>query len=1117
MKLHITLPALYIAATAFVSQAVEPTFYAGHSVMSEGSWASITCPEAGATLVTDATLRSLGFSDPKRVRVYGTGAYPASDGLNAGMLDDMPQVPSVRTSKGIVFYAMGPDKWTATGDPLYPYEHTLNPYTDKIVYFLSDRDSVAGPEPVDMRDGATSSRVTAFRTRVLHEQELEHLGASGRTYVGEDFRATRGRNFKFSMPGRRGDKIALRIRFSTKVTNGSSILSATVNGISGLLPDLTIEGCQTENYAVLKTLADTLSVAGESLDLGLTYTLSGTLFNANLDYIELFYDRACELTDGEFRFHSLLSPGQTISVAGCDAGTRIWDLSSANGIPREVLFTLENGNALIPVGLKDNIDMVAFNPEKITRTATAGDRYTNQDLHGMEAPEMLIISSPAYAEGARVIADTHAEDDGLRCAIVDPVDIYNEFTGGNPDPTAFRKLLKMWRDRGTNVPYCLLMGKPSYDLKNKTRRGYTPLPIWQSPDGLNETSSFSNDDYIGMTDDCADNEFSIRRATINTAVGRIPCISSNQALSTAMKIRDHVLDADLGAWRNKVMLIADDGDSGTHLDQSQTNYNGYRSGYGRSYNYDRLYLDAYPLVNGASGSTYPQATKKMLANYNDGVAFTNYTGHSSDYGWGHEHLWEWRDIVSMTNPNKTVIYAATCRFCPWDEDGTSAGEELLLNTRGGVAALITASRTVYISQNGTLNSCFSKRLFERDDNDMTIPVAEALRRAKNDYSGDNNRLRYIFAGDPAMRLNNIRHRIVVDSINGVNVSSGINYAQAKGGSRITLSGRVTNTAGKLLRDFNGSLDIQLYDAETVIQTNGNNDSSAKRIYNDRKNRLAVAVADVRKGQWSASLVLPMEISNNYSPALVSVYASDKRRREANGSSERLYIYGYEEETVDSIGPVIEHFYLNRPDFKDGDVVNASPVVRARLTDASGINLSDAGVGHRITLRVDDNVPYSDVSTGFTADIDGCGGDIFYQIKDLAPGNHTLTLEAWDNLNNSTRSTISFRVSAQADPYILSLGTDCNPATSGVNFSVGVDRPETDIECNLQVMDLNGRVLWEFNSDGTSGRDATISAYWNLCDKNGRRVPRGIYLYRARVRTADGVWSTRTNKLAVTAQ
>ena len=83
----------------------------------------------------------------------------------------------------------------------------------------------------------------------------------------------------------------------------------------------------------------------------------------------------------------------------------------------------------------------------------------------------------------------------------------------------------------------------------------------------------------------------------------------------ASKIEKYVKNPNYGAWRNKVMIIADDGDNGNHLAQAEAVYDNLRSsGNGKSFLYDRLYLDSYPLEYSSVGAIYPKATERMLRN-----------------------------------------------------------------------------------------------------------------------------------------------------------------------------------------------------------------------------------------------------------------------------------------------------------------------------------------------------------------------------------------------------------------------------------------------------------------------------------------------------------------------
>ena len=70
---------------------------------------------------------------------------------------------------------------------------------------------------------------------------------------------------------------------------------------------------------------------------------------------------------------------------------------------------------------------------------------------------------------------------------------------------------------------------------------------------------------------------------------------------------------------------------------------------------------------------------------------------------------------------------------------------------------------------------------------------------------------------------------------------------------------------------------------------------------------------------------------------------------------------------------------------------------------------------------------------------------------------------------------------------------------------------------VSVFNLLGHKLWEQTSTGRSDMFVSSPVTWDLTDGTGRRVPRGIYLYRATV-TADGeTFVSGSRKIAVTSR
>jgi hypothetical protein len=210
--------------------------------------------------------------------------------------------------------------------------------------------------------------------------------------------------------------------------------------------------------------------------------------------------------------------------------------------------------------------------------------------------------------------------------------------------------------------------------------------------------------------------------------------------------------------------------------------------------------------------------------------------------------------------------------------------------------------------------------------------------------------------------------------------------------------------------------------------------------------------------------------------------------------------------------------LNHSNFKEGDKVNTEPMLIAQVSDNVGINLSTSGIGHQMTLLLDGKTSYNDVSLYYTPSTDGsASGTINYPLEELTAGEHTLRLRVWDVANNSASQTIQFTVANDVAPTIYDVYTDANPASTTANFYISHDRPDAMCTVTVSVYNLLGHLLWQSSATGLSDMFTSIPVTWDLCDTAGRRVNRGIYIYRASITTDGTTYTTKSKKLAVTAQ
>ncbi len=1145
----------FVAALSVLSAlpvfALPVSHYAQSSVLSSGKWAKIRVENTGMQFLSNAQLKNLGFTNPSKVNVYGYGGRMISEVLDSKQIDDLPLLPCVRTEKGIVFFGVNSVDWTASSSSKMKYRHINHAYEDASYYFLSDRE-------VDVKDmeeygrvELTGSPVTTFVERIAYEKDLSCPTYTGRLMAGEDFRTVTARSFPFRLPDNVGGDARIKIGYVARTTGGNAVFKASVNG-KKLGSDCSVPDATNNTYLISKAVYYTLDDAGDKFDIDINFSLSSgaVLFHSNLDFIEIEYDRSLRLKDGSLHFYLRSPAGSVIEVSGCSASTVIWDVTDASA-PERVGFTLDGTTARF--GTKDGSyrEYVAFEPSKVAEAPVSAGKVSNQDIHSLPVPDMLIITPKEYQSQAERVAELHRRVDGMVVHVLTPEVLYNEFSCGTRDISAFRKAMKMWFDRGGDdrqIRYCLIMSRPTYDNKLLNdmvkRAGYPRIPIWQSPEGTTGTDSayithadsYSTDDIIGMLEDCEGKDFKIATETINVAVGRMPVKSLAEAKSSVDKLIKYVEEPEMGAWRNNVMLVADDGET-DHLNDTDYSYGKLTADYsGASYSYDKLYLDAFILKPSGTNMYYMDMRDKFAAKMKEGIMFLSYVGHGHPTGLSNDGFMTWEDINSFSNRRLPFLYTATCEFAPWDEDELTGGEIVWLNPTSGFIGLISTSRTTYIAANGSLTRGMFYGMLGRDADGRRRRVGDILTYGKNnmitfednnkkkekpdksDFSG-RNKLKFTIIGDPALQLPIPSADVIVDKINGQDIVGDVADAPvlpARG--KAVVEGHIAKIDGSVDSEFNGTVELLLLDAEKVITTHGNNEGQ-ELTYNDRSTRLFKCSAKVKDGLWSADVFIPMEIENNYSPALITLYAYSDAGVEANGHTDKLYVYGYDEDApVDDEGPTIKRFTLNSDSFRDGSVIGSTPVVYAEVYDDSGINISAVGLGHTMTLVLDGKESISGVADYYVPyPDDSRGGNISYLMPRVEPGEHTLDLIVWDNAGNSSKASLNFVVGAHETTVIYDLTTDKNPASSSVVFMLTAEQPEPGTECIIDVFDLNGRRLWTNSTLVNFAGDANVQMKWDLRDASGRRVPRGIYLYRATVKNSKGIVDTATKKLAVTAQ
>ncbi|MCM1319293.1 MAG: type IX secretion system sortase PorU [Muribaculaceae bacterium] len=1105
--------------------------YASSSRLATGKWAKIKVNEDGLQFLSNETLKKMGFTDPSKVHVYGYGGTRLPQTLDASFVDDLPLQPCVRTADGIIFFGVGTVNWKAIGSRI---SHEQNPYSSASYYFVSDADLREG-ESEDAPElaviyGSDDERVSTATQYLLHEVEQMSAGHTGSDLFGEDFRTTNTRTFTFETPGIIGNEVRYNVAFASKAGSGSVVSVSSAGKELGSI-SFSADSDGDLHARVLRREFDSETDSEGKASVTLKYAGSGVIYKAMLDFIECSYTRELKLTDTPLLFHYVVSKTshKVFTVSGVSDKTMIWDVSDPARI-KTVKYDLSGGVASFApegTGLRR---YVVFNPGQYSLEPSSAGSVSNQDLHALETPGMVIITPKEYKTQAERIAEMHRTNDDMTVHVLTPEVIYNEFSSGTPDVTAYRKLLKMWYDRTwsatSEVGLCLLFARTTYDQRELTDNlksaKYPRILTWQSTADLtgssatiSETNSYCTDNYIAMLDDCT--SFSMTAAKMRVGVGRMPVKSTTEAKLMVDKLINFVNNPDYGSWRNNVLLLADDGDYAIHAEQSNKLYDRLTQNGGGNLLYERMNIDAYEYGTNSYKKTYPAAKSRMLNLIEEGVSLWSYIGHANTTSLTGEDMWTYTDLTSMTNKHLPVLYTASCEFIRFDSDAVSGCESMWLHANSGIISAIAANRKVFISNNESFTNAFGVAYFQRDGDNLPRRMGDVYMTTVNNAGVSDNRHRYALMGDPAMRVPIPTYNVNVESMADCDIESitdSADYPVLPGLSKAKVTGTITNPDGSPATDFNGTVVATLHDAEVVVTTKGHYTDSKGLDgtiinYNDRKNKLFTGYFPVKNGQWEAILLLPEEIENATTQARLTLHAYDDKV-DAAGSTDKFFIYGWADEAeADNIDPEIVYMYLNNSAFRSGTTVGPDPVFKAKVRDDSGINISTAGVGRLLTVVVDNNKVYDNLSDYFvTEQTDPGAGTISYTLSGLAEGDHTLEFLVWDNAGNCSRAGFDFRIAPQSEIPNLNIYTDASPAVSSVTFFI--DSPEA-VSGLVEVFDLSGRRVWY--NEAPKG-DGALSTKWNLNDNGGTRVPRGIYLYRATVRNASGKEHRATKKFAV---
>lgn len=1104
--------------------------YAAHSQLSSGRWVKIKVEQSGVYRLTASALADMGFTDPSKVSVHGYGGWILDEDFSKGTyLDDVPAIPIWRDGESIYFYAKGPVKWEYNAYD-QRFSHTNNPYSTAGYYFVTDATDVLNMETQASVEGAVR-QISTFDDYQVWETESVAVNESGRQLFGESFTTTTSRDFSFTVPGITQDDAIITMRFIAKTSSRTPVTLEVGDERLNLSISAPV---QYETYTA--AVADSGSIVwrgekNERVNMNVTYGKSGDE-NAHLDYIRFQMRRALRLYDSQTAFRSTDAIGNVsrFQVGDASSSTIVFEITDTQA-PKLVSTALDGSTLSFSISASSQLrEFVAFDKNRLNNTPIIVGEINPQDLHGMELPNMVIIVPNAFTSQAERLAEEHRKRDGLKVAVINPEAIYNEFSSGMPEATAYRRMLKMFYDRSTDtnaLQYLLLFGDGAFDNRGLTHEWSqnssllsNMLLTYQSENSIN-IYSYTSDDYFGVLEDNSGRNLASDRMCIG--IGRLPVRTYTEARAAVDKIISYMDNTLPGDWKNNITFMADDGsnadtDKQIHMRQANELAQIVQENY-PEFCINKLYFDAYTKERTGGNASYPDVESNLQKQLRNGVMILNYVGHGNTTSLSDEHVVTQSAIQQYNYPYLPLWITATCDFTRFDALSTSAGESVFLNEKSGGIALFTTTRTVFSGNNANINRALINNLFEKDENGKHLTLGTIIRNAKQALSGDDNKLKFLLIGDPALRLAYPDYEIAVTKINGTPIDeAGTPTIRAL--ERVTVSGEVRTPSGVKDPQFSGSLDITVFDSQQTITTLDNFGTGTHFTYTDYPNTLYIGNDSVQQGEFSFTFTVPKDISYSNDFGKMNLYAFNATDSiEAHGSFRDFRVGGTSDTgSDDEAGPEIRYLYLNDTTFVDGGKVNATPLFVASLWDASGINITGSSIGHDMMLIIDNQVVKSyNLNDYYQLSGEEGTGLVIFSIPELEPGVHTAEFKVWDVLNNSTTQTFSFEVVDDLEPQLIKLYAAPTPAREQVTFYLHHNLPESQLNVRIEVFDMAGRLRWNHEETGSSEAFKAYQLTWNLEGNNGTRLRPGIYIYRASLSSGKSKTVTDANKMIILAQ
>jgi hypothetical protein len=1112
------------------------------------NWCKIFVRERGIYRLTgqellDAGVSDLGGINPLTLRLFNGGGLPIQGAREPSSVQSWMDECAIRVYDGgdgridpsdyVLFYGVGTSDWLDyfNADTLGSFHE--NGYTEENVYWLTWNGSfIANPTPrrVEDKSGApvTSGAYVpaSFPARIHVEQNTFYdpaLFQSGQRwekwwYQSLSNPGTTGSTsylYTFNAPNiEPAVACSLTVRLWAPCTLYDPWCSSTRHSARVLLNRQLVDEVIESDWLGINYRKDLAGRGfwGQESD-SVIVTLSSARDEVYLAWYDFHYGKKLVVDASSFGFSGPDTSAVVrffLTGVGDTVGLRLLDVTDYFG----------------PVGIVDYSLTWATDSYNLefedTLQAGSQKQYLLVSDSGLKSVQRVVPKQFGrllrdVANGADYIIITHESlvsgVDGLRALretmlsgvsdplveVVSTAEIFDEFSWGLEDAGALRDFVMYaywyWTGGARQISYVTLVGDASYDFRDYYGLGLLNLvPAWENLYDGEIQKQLVTDDFFALLDGSGDK-------FVDVCIGRVPVRNSAEAgVVLDGKLLPYASSPEQGAWRNKAILVADDntfcGPPNPVLDPLgydhviQTDWVA-RNNLPLVMDKEKVYLTEFPYDTLSCYKS--QAKETFLSSMTEGALVANYIGHGSWNQLAHEQVFQLRDVASVSNRGRLpLFFAGSCKVGKFDEPNEQGlGEALLRHEGGGSVASVAATALAFSWPNYDFNAMFFDVIFPDETLDSVSTMGLAMLVTKNFWAGsasDVNYRRYVLLGDPALTPAVPELQVAFDT-------TGIDTIQL--GEVVTVSGEITE-GGSIAQWYDGSVDVLVAGSEIERKP------AAWVSYYLPGYPVFHGPATVEQGAFDVTFVVPVDTTVAGPLGRLRGYSTGAV--DGAGVVYPIVVDTTVSAVTDTTGPLV---VLRFDD--DALYVPTQSVLRILLRDEHGINATGAGTSGSVLLQVDRALQPVNLTSAFEYSADSYQeGRIDYVLPPLAPGPHSATVVAFDNLGNKGSGELEFEIIETGALSLRDVINYPNPFEDDTYITFELIG---EGDATIKIFTVSGKLIREL-CEGCRVTRGNNQFRWDGRDAEGHAVANGVYLYKIEVVDVQGKRDSFIGRAAV---